>query len=115
MINETDIRDMQEDLDGYTNFVESMIMTKGKDRLVENTLGLVGEAGEVAEKIKKTFRDSTAYSHQEILQELGDVLFYVTALANLHNANLRKVMDLNMLKLNSRKQRNKLHGSGDNR
>ena len=36
MINETDIRDMQEDLEGYTNFVESMIMTKGKDRLVEN-------------------------------------------------------------------------------
>ena len=33
MINETDIRDMQEDLEGYTNFVESMIMTKGKDRL----------------------------------------------------------------------------------
>ena len=41
MINETDIRDMQEDLEGYTNFVESMIMTRGKDRLVENTLGLV--------------------------------------------------------------------------
>jgi NTP pyrophosphatase (non-canonical NTP hydrolase) len=115
MINADDIRDMQEDLESYSNFVEDLMLTKGEARLYENTFGLVGEAGEVAEKVKKLVRDGTRYSDNEILLELGDVLFYITALANLHNGDLRKVLDLNMLKLNDRKQRGKLQGSGDNR
>ena len=99
----------------YSQFVEDKVFTKGRDRLVENTLGLTGEAGEVAEKIKKLFRDSSKFSDEEVLKELGDVLFYVTALSNIFGGNLRKTMEMNMAKLNDREQRGKLKGSGDNR
>jgi len=99
----------------YSQFVEDKVFTKGRDRLVENTLGLTGEAGEVAEKIKKLFQDSSKFSDEEVLKELGDVLFYVTALSNIFGGNLRKTMEMNMAKLNDREQRGKLKGSGDNR
>jgi len=99
----------------YSQFVEDKIFTKGRDRLIENTLGLVGEAGEVSEKIKKLFRDKNKFSDDEVLKELGDVLFYTVALSNIFNGNLRKVMEMNMAKLNDREQRGVLKGSGDNR
>jgi len=67
----------------YSQFVEDKIFTKGRDRLIENTLGLVGEAGEVSEKIKKLFRDKNKFSDDEVLKELGDVLFYTVALSNI--------------------------------
>ena len=66
----------------YSYWVEGKITTKGETRLVENALGLVGEAGEVAEKVKKYLRDNTKVNQKEIVKELGDVLFYTTALAN---------------------------------
>jgi NTP pyrophosphatase (non-canonical NTP hydrolase) len=90
-------------------------MTEGQDRLVENTLGLVGEAGEVAEKIKKLIRDDTRFSNAEIIKELGDVVFYVTALANYYGSTLDDVLETNVEKLNSREERGTLGGSGDNR
>jgi len=99
----------------YSQFVEDKIFTKGRDRLIENTLGLVGEAGEVSEKIKKLFRDKNKFSDDEVLKELGDVLFYTVALSNIFNGNLRKIMEMNMSKLNDREQRGVLKGSGDNR
>ena len=99
----------------YSQFVEDKIFTKGRDRLIENTLGLVGEAGEVSEKIKKLFRDKNKFSDDEVLKELGDVLFYTVALSNIFNGSLRKVMEMNMAKLNDREQRGVLKGSGDNR
>ena len=46
----------------YSQFVEDKVFTKGRDRLVENTLGLVGEAGEVSEKVKKLFRDKNKFN-----------------------------------------------------
>src|SRR5210317_1939433 len=99
----------------YSQFVEDKIFTKGRDRLIENTLGLVGESGEVSEKIKKLFRDKNKFSDEEVLKELGDVLFYTVALANIFNGNLKKVMEMNMAKLDDREQRGVLKGSGDNR
>jgi NTP pyrophosphatase (non-canonical NTP hydrolase) len=90
-------------------------MTEGQDRLVENTLGLVGEAGEVAEKIKKLIRDDTRFSNAEIIKELGDVVFYITALANYYGSTLDDVLETNVEKLNSREERGTLGGSGDNR
>ena len=99
----------------YSQFVEDKVFTKGQERLVENTLGLVGEAGEVSEKIKKLFRDKNKFSDEDVLKELGDVLFYTVALANIFGGNLRKVMEMNMAKLDDREQRGVLKGSGDNR
>ena len=70
---------------------------------------------EVAEKIKKVFRDKGKFSDEDILKELGDVLFYVTALSNIFGGNLQKTMEMNMEKLDDREQRGVLKGSGDNR
>ena len=101
--------------DLYSGWVEKKILTTGHDRLVENTLGLVGEAGEVAEKIKKLIRDSNRFQNEEIMKELGDVVFYATALANIYGRGLQEVLELNIQKLDDRQKRNKLRGSGDNR
>ena len=99
----------------YSYWVESKVTTKGETRLVENALGLVGEAGEVAEKVKKYLRDDTKVNQKEIVKELGDVLFYTTALANYFYSNLPEVMETNMDKLNDRAKRGVIKGSGDNR
>jgi len=99
----------------YSAWVEDKIVTKGDTRLVENTLGLVGEAGEVAEKVKKYLRDDSKVSQKELVKELGDVVFYATALANYFQSNLEEVMQVNMDKLNDRVRRGVIKGSGDNR
>jgi len=101
--------------DFYSGWVEKKILTEGQERLYENTLGLVGEAGEVAEKMKKLVRDSSRFSNEEIMKELGDVVFYATALANIYGRGLQEVLELNIKKLDDRQKRNKLRGSGDNR
>jgi NTP pyrophosphatase (non-canonical NTP hydrolase) len=101
-------------LDSYTEFVESMILTTGRDRLAENTLGLVGEAGEVAEKIKKHFRDATL-DVSSVQKELGDVIFYWVALNNALGLNAMDTILKNMEKLSARQKNGTLRGSGDNR
>lgn len=83
------------------------------------TLGLAGESGEVSEKIKKVWRDKNCCpdnkEKQEIAKELGDVLWYLSQLATELNLSLEKIALLNIKKANSRRQRNKVNGSGDNR
>jgi len=83
------------------------------------TLGLAGEAGEVAEKIKKVIRDGNGVvseeKREEITKELGDVMWYVANLSTELKINLEDVAQKNLEKLQSRQQRNELHGSGDNR
>ena len=106
--------DMQ-NFDDYSKWVEDKIITDPQYRLNENVLGLCEEAGEVAGKIKKRIRDKLKVTPEAIVDELGDVLFYTTALANYYNANLTYVMLQNMRKLNSREDRGTLKGSGDNR
>lgn len=98
----------------YSDWVEGMILTTGQVRLLENTLGLVGEAGEFAEKVKKYVRDGT-YDRAFWLKELGDVVFYAAALANYLDSDLQEVMDINVAKLEDRKARDVIKGSGDNR
>jgi NTP pyrophosphatase (non-canonical NTP hydrolase) len=98
----------------YSAWVETMIVTQGHNRLLENTLGLVGEAGEVAEKVKKYLRDGTM-DKVAVAKELGDVLFYAVALANYLGLSGQHILDLNVEKLNDRKKRNQIQGQGDDR
>lgn len=83
------------------------------------TLGLLGEAGEIAEKIKKILRDDrgvvTEEKKQEIAKELGDVLWYLSQIATEFNQSLEEIASININKLKSRQERGKLSGSGDNR
>jgi NTP pyrophosphatase (non-canonical NTP hydrolase) len=83
------------------------------------TLGLCGEAGEVADKVKKVLRDhqgdfNTAQK-QAIALELGDVLWYVSQLADELGFSLEDVAAVNLEKLQSRATRNVIAGSGDDR
>ena len=85
-----------------------------KDKALEYlALGLVGEAGEVANKIKKVIRDGT--SPNNVRDELGDVLWYLAMLSTELGYSLDTVADKNLWKLANRKTRNVLGGSGDNR
>ncbi len=77
-------------------------------------LGLCGETGEVAEKVKKQVRDGV-FNRHEVAKELGDVLWYLSNLANDIGYNLDEIADINIEKLTSRKNRDKIKGSGDNR
>lgn len=99
----------------YSDWAETLVMTEGTDRLFENVLGLVGEAGEVAEKVKKLVRDKSRFTNDEILNELGDVLYYLTVTSHIFGGSLKRVAEINMEKLNGRKERGTLKGSGDKR
>ena len=82
------------------------------------SLGLNGEAGEVADKIKKWFRgdyDLTPEIRHEIVKECGDVLWYISEIARSLNFTLEELAEINIQKLFDRKDRGQLHGDGDNR
>ena len=76
-------------------------------------LGLCGEAGEVANKIKKCIRDGASYDG--IAAELGDVLWYVAVLAHYLGEDLNTLAAGNLLKLHNRASKGTLRGSGDDR
>lgn len=92
---------------------------KGPGTLAYHALGLTGEAGEVADKIKKAYRDNggavTGDGRIALAFELGDALWYLTALADDLGFTLSEIMDLNIAKLTDRRARGAQRGSGDNR
>ena len=83
------------------------------------TLGLVGEAGEVAEKVKKVIRDKNGIFDEEskksIKKELGDVLWYLSNLCDEFEFDLEEVAFQNLEKLKLRAAKGKISGSGDDR
>lgn len=87
--------------------------------LVSQVFGLMGESGEVAEKFKKLIRDKQGRisdeDKQEILKELGDILWYINSLSTLLGSSLEEVASKNLEKVLSRKDRGVTQGSGDNR
>ena len=88
---------------------------------IEKVFGLAGETGEVIEKIKKLLRDKddifnlTYEEELELKKELGDVLWYLSAVAYYNDIELEDIAVINLDKLKDRQARNKIHGSGDNR
>ena len=89
------------------------------DNIVYPTLGLAGEAGEVAEKVKKLLRDDGGVMSDErrdaLAGELGDVLWYVAQVATEAGLDLEEIAQGNLDKLLSRQRRGVLSGSGDSR
>lgn len=98
---------------------QTAIYPEESDHFIYATLGMMGEAGEVSEKIKKIWRDKekkvSAADREEIKKELGDVLWYMSQLALELGIEFDDVASTNINKLQSRLQRDALHGEGDNR
>ena len=89
------------------------------DNIVYPVLGLVGESGEVAEKLKKLIRDQNGMVddafRDAVERELGDILWYLAAVAHELGLTLDDVAEVNIAKLQSRAERGKIQGSGDDR
>lgn len=98
---------------------DGSIVSANDPAYVAKILGLAGEAGEVAEKYKKIIRDKQGHISEEdrdgIIKELGDVLWYISALSTYLGTDLSKVAQTNLDKLSDRKNRDTQRGSGDNR
>jgi NTP pyrophosphatase (non-canonical NTP hydrolase) len=99
----------------YQEFVKSMKVYPEKHAIVYPALGIAGEGGEVAEKVKKWLRGDRELDKLELLKEAGDVLWYLASLADDLGYTLQDLVDENVKKLSSRKARGVQKGDGDNR
>jgi len=84
---------------------------------LEKVLGLVGESGEFADKIKKLIRDHDGeiIDKDELIKELGDVLWYLAMIAYYLDIDFSVVAERNIDKLADRHKRDVIKGAGDNR
>lgn len=73
-----------------------------RSNLVNGALGLAGEAGEVSDSLKKNLFHGHAFNKESLVEELGDVLWYVALLAQAIETDLATVMALNIQKLTKR-------------
>jgi len=108
------------DLNDYqTSALKTAIYPNMGANFAYPALGLVGEAGEVADKLKKVIRDNdgvlTDTVRDAVAKEIGDVLWYVSVLAYEMDYDLNSIAQINLDKLASRQERGVLSGSGDNR
>jgi len=98
---------------------ETAIYPNKYSNLYYPVLGLTGEAGEIANKIKKIMRDDdgeiTELRKEEIFNELGNCLWYLAAICSVLEINMDEMAKKNIDKLQSRKKRGKIKGSGDKR
>jgi len=87
-----------------------------EDRALEYlSLGLVAEAGEFAGKIAKYYRKDKTFETQAVIDELGDILWFISEFSRLMGQPLSTIADNNTTKLASRAERGQLKGDGDNR
>ena len=100
--------------DHYQNIAATTAIYPASVQILYPTLGLAGEAGEVANKVKKIVRDGKL-DKEGIASELGDCLWYIAAVCRDLGINMGDVAADNLAKLAKRKQNNTLQGNGDNR
>lgn len=102
-----------------TKAKETAIYPKTEPSWTYPALGLAGESGEIFEKLKKAIRDDGGKISPEKLdalkKEIGDVFWYLSALATELGLDLNEIAEDNIAKLFSRKERNVLQGNGDYR
>lgn len=107
------------ELNEYQRKAEETAIYDQKWGVFYPALGLAGEAGEVADKVKKVIRDCDGEISEEkrvaIGQEIGDVLWYCAILARDLGFSLDEIAEMNYEKLKSRQLRGKLGGCGDER
>lgn len=111
--------DYQAQIAAFDLFTKEGLPSASDLGFINKVLGLVGEAGEVAEKFKKLIRDKdgviTEADKDEIIKELGDVMWYLATIARYLDVELEQVAAGNLDKIASRKARGVQKGSGDNR
>ena len=124
MINETDLeawgyykdtalyKDMT--LSSYQKVAAGTAICPTQHAITYPALGLAGEAGEVANKVKKIIRDGKL-DKSALGAEIGDCLWYIAALCRDLNLDLGEIAKANLEKLQDRKARGTLKGSGDKR
>ena len=107
------------DLDMYQKVALTTAIYPREQAIIYPTLGLTGEAGEVANKVKKIIRDGSDSKDEklvsEIKAEIGDCLWYIAVLANDFDIKLSDIASANIEKLALRQKNNTIHGSGDDR
>jgi NTP pyrophosphatase (non-canonical NTP hydrolase) len=107
------------DLDMYQKVALTTAIYPREQAIIYPTLGLTGEAGEVANKVKKIIRDGSNKDDDslvsEIKSEIGDCLWYIAVLASDFNIKLSDIASTNLEKLANRKKNNTIQGSGDAR
>ena len=107
------------DLDMYQKVAITTAIYPREQAIIYPTLGLTGEAGEVANKVKKIIRDGSDSKDErlvsEIKSEIGDCLWYIAVLASDFDIKLSDIASSNLEKLANRKKNGTIHGSGDNR
>ena len=114
---EEDMEELAEyhEFDAYQDFTDETAIYPDGVGLVYTALGLASEAGEYAGKIKKIIRDGTEVDVDALAKELGDVMWYVARCAAELDVYLSDVAKTNVDKLKSRKERDVIGGSGDER
>ena len=102
------------DLNAYQKAAERTAIYASKHAILYPALGLAGEAGEVANKVKKMMRDNE-FDKEGVTQELGDCMWYIAAMCNDLNVSMADLALANLEKLLDRKSRGTLKGNGDKR
>ena len=102
-------------LNEYQEMAASTAIYKVEHQVIYPALGLAAEAGEVAGKVAKYYRKDGELPKEDLIDEIGDVLWFISELARYLETDLSVVADKNRKKLASRKERGVLKGSGDTR
>ncbi len=98
----------------YQSWAKDLAIYPRSHAIIYPAMGLAGEAGEVANKVKKLIRDGKL-DKDAVADELGDVLWYVATLAADLDLDMGKIAEQNVAKLNDRRDRHALAGDGDRR